>query len=85
MKLSDDNSDLQMLDSDDVMSLLKLSKTTLWRHIREGKVPQPVYIGRSPLWHKQTLHRWLDDLGAFSVRPTPPTRIDRGREIDGFC
>ncbi len=85
MKLSDDNSDLQMLDSDDVMSLLKLSKTTLWRHIREGKVPQPVYIGRSPLWHKLTFHRWLDDLGAFSPKIAPPVQINRGREIDGLC
>lgn len=56
-----DNSHLQMLDSADMMSLFRMSKTTLWRHVKEGRVPEPIYIGRAPLWHKNQVEEWLGD------------------------
>lgn len=66
---------LQMLDSNDVMSLFHMSKTTLWRHIKEGKFPEPVYVGRSPLWNQKRVEAWLEEkLGD----PKP----NRERDID---
>lgn len=68
-----------MLDSKDVMSLFRLSKTTLWRHIKEGKFPLPVYVGRAPLWHQTTLEGWLGEkIGA-------PPRSNRKRDYDELC
>mgnify|MGYP000875105248 FL=1 len=64
-----------MLDSGDVMTLFRMSKTTLWRHVKEGKFPEPVYVGRSPLWNQKRVEAWLEEkLGD----PKP----NRERDID---
>lgn len=42
-----------------MMSLFRMSKTTLWRHVKEGRVPEPIYIGRSPLWQKSLVEQWI--------------------------
>lgn len=70
---------LQMLDSKDVMSLFRLSKTTLWRHVKEGKFPDPVYVGRTPLWRQHTLEGWLGEKIGEPIRPK------RKRDIDELC
>lgn len=70
-----DNSHLQMLDSADMMSLFRMSKTTLWRHVKEGKFPEPVYVGRSPLWNQKRVEAWLEEkLG--------DSKPNRERDID---
>lgn len=83
MKLSDDISNLRMLNSAEVMSLFGMSKSTLWRHIGQKKFPKPVYLGKTPLWHKQTIERLIEGLGV-ALEPAPPSK-DRGSEIDEFC
>ncbi len=66
---------LQMLDSNDVMTLFHMSKTTLWRHVKEGKFPEPVYVGRAPLWNQKRVEEWLEEkLG--------DSKPNRERDID---
>ena len=85
MKLSDDYSHLQMLNSAEVMALFRMSKSTLWRHIGHNKFPKPVYLGSTPLWHKQTLERLVEGLGVNFGAIGVTQATDRRREIDEFC
>jgi predicted DNA-binding transcriptional regulator AlpA len=70
-----EHSDLQMLNSADMIGLLRISKATLWRYVKEGKVPSPIYVGRSPLWHRKT----------FEELVSPPVTAPRKRDISELC
>ena len=66
---------LQMLDVDDMLATFRCSKSSLMRWVEEGRVPDPIYIGRSPLWHKDTLEAWLTvDHGLIIRKPSKPKR-----------
>lgn len=74
-----------MLNSAEVMALFRMSKSTLWRHIGRNKFPKPVYLGNTPLWHKQTLVRLIEGLGVNFDGAAVTQAADRRREIDEFC
>lgn len=62
---------VQLLDVQDMLGILKLSKSTLLRYIDDGRVPQPIYIGRSPQWHLRTVEQWLEETHRVKVRRAP--------------
>lgn len=68
-----------MMNSTDMMSMLRCSKTTLWRHINDGRLPKPIYFGRAPLWNQQHVERWLAE--KMGVEPKPA----RKRDYDELC
>lgn len=39
----------------DVMVLLSISSTTLWRSIKRGDIPKPIYVGRTRYWNQEEL------------------------------
>ena len=56
------NSNKQLLNSKAVMELLTIKgNATLWRYLKEGKIPQPtIHISRNTrLWHKNELLAYL--------------------------
>ena len=59
--MKSDHAHLQMVNIADVIALFRMSKSTLWRHIKEGKFPEPIYIGRAPLWPLATLEGFLGE------------------------
>lgn len=65
---------VQLIDVSDMLAALKCSKSTLMRYIDDGKVPQPIYVGRSPQWHLKTVEQWLAD--QHGVKVTKPRRAE---------
>lgn len=72
-------SNLQLLDSADVMELFRFSKSTLWRLIGEGKFPKPVYVGQSPRWQERALSDYLAERGVDVKAPK------KKRDLDELC
>lgn len=57
------------------MRLLKMSRTTLWRHIRDGNVPEPIRIGTTVRWHKITFENWMVEKEIdITAKPIKPRR-----------
>lgn len=62
----------KMLRFPEVQSLLGVSRTTLWRKVREGAFPAPVKInqaGNCVAWFAHEIHDWQQNL----PRARPPT------------
>jgi excisionase family DNA binding protein len=49
------------LTRDEVADLLHVDPQTVSRWLREGKLPQPLRIGRQMLWRRESLDRFLAD------------------------
>ena len=45
----------------DLHQLLNVSRSTIWRWVREGKFPPPVQLGPNvKAWRETDLQNWLD-------------------------
>lgn len=54
------NTPKRVLNQKDVLSLIGISKTTLWRMIASGKFPPPIKIGeRLNGWRVEVFEQWL--------------------------
>lgn len=51
---------LTLLTVQEVATLLRVSKRTVYRLVLQNKLPEPRKIGRSIRWHKQELLSWLE-------------------------
>lgn len=50
----------QMLTDKEVASTLKLSRSSVWRLAKLGKLPQPVKVGlNAARWKKSELKTWM--------------------------
>ncbi|AYA63479.1 helix-turn-helix transcriptional regulator [Alteromonas sp. RKMC-009] len=45
----------ELLTSLELMSMLSISSTTLWRHVKNGELPKPVYIGKKRYWKRASI------------------------------
>lgn len=52
-------SDLQLLRRDEVMKKVGISKSTLYRLIREDGFPQPARVGASSVWVESEVDAWI--------------------------
>ena len=63
----------------DVLALLRISRSTLWRRVRDGEFPQPVRLGgaksRAVGWRRTDVERWLEALPAASAVAFEPTQL----------
>lgn len=57
-----DNTLHQMLNLDDVIKLLKRSKSSIYRDIEQDRLPAPKKIGRSARWCSDEIRRAIDRL-----------------------
>ena len=50
----------------EVTEITGLSRTTIWRRVRDGSVPQPIRLGgehtRAIGWWEHTIYDWIDSL-----------------------
>jgi predicted DNA-binding transcriptional regulator AlpA len=72
---------LQMLNTEDMIALMRISRVTLWRHIKDGTIPEPKRIGRTSLWQKIAIERWLEEEHGITGNAPKPKR----RDIDELC
>lgn len=43
----------------EVAHLLRKSKGQVRRLFGKGKLPEPIYVGRTPMWPRQVIERWI--------------------------
>jgi predicted DNA-binding transcriptional regulator AlpA len=43
----------------DILTVLGISKTTLWRMIESNQFPKPFKLGRLNGWKVETINEWL--------------------------
>lgn len=55
-----------------VTAMTGLSKTTIYRMIREDTFPKPVMVGRRALWPVSRIHTWARQ----QVEASPDERFD---------
>lgn len=77
--MSDQTGD-RIVRIDEVCRTLGLSKSTVWRRIRQGEFPPPFLLGgqraRAVGWRESVVLAWLDD--HESARREPPETISGG-------
>ena len=50
----------QILRVTDLVALLNLSRTTIWRLRRRGEFPQPIRLSTNTVgWHAHDIYEWL--------------------------
>ena len=55
--------EFQILRTKQVLALLGIGRTTLWRWARKGLIPKAVRLGpRAVGWRQSDLQQWLDQL-----------------------
>ncbi len=63
------DSELKLLRYEDLIRITGLSRTTIWRYCKAGKMPRPTKFGNGvPLWHRKQLIDWLNSV-ADGSRP----------------
>lgn len=55
------NTTYRLLTALDVMVLLSISSTTLWRLIKRGEIEKPMYVGRTRYWKREELMSKLEN------------------------
>jgi excisionase family DNA binding protein len=48
-----------LFTKEELAKMLQLSERTVDRHIVEGKVPAPFYIGSRPRWMRSAIQEWF--------------------------
>jgi prophage regulatory protein len=49
-----------ILTVEDVASMLRVAKRTVWRLVSTGKIPQPIRYGRNVRWRSADIDLWLE-------------------------
>jgi len=48
---------------DEVITYTHISRTTLWRWVRDGRFPDPIRLGpRRRVWRESDLQEWMNGL-----------------------
>ena len=51
----------RLLGKPEILGLLAISRTQLWRLIRAGRFPEPIRLGhRTVRWRERDVATWLD-------------------------
>lgn len=58
-----------VLTIDELATYLKIPKSTLYKLVREGKIPSQK-IGRHWRFRKEAIDRWLEEMRATLLKPT---------------
>lgn len=52
----------------DIIRVVRLSRVTIWRRVKDGDFPKPVRLGgprsRAVGWRRTDIERWLNDLSS---------------------
>lgn len=67
-----------VIPTSEVSSQTGQSSTTLWRKVKSGSFPQPIYIGAKKFWYQDTVTQWLKE----NTRTEPEfNNLNSGRGI----
>jgi predicted DNA-binding transcriptional regulator AlpA len=49
----------------DIYRLLNIEHSTFYRILSAGTFPTPIIVGKSKLWKRRDIERWVDNGGAI--------------------
>lgn len=61
-KVHEGDEDLRLLDASQILELVPVSRTTLWRWVESGEFPRPLKVGGTNLWQNVEVRSWLRKL-----------------------
>lgn len=65
--MSDEN---RLLCVEECSNLLGISRATVWRWVRDGRLPQPISMGRLRRWRKSDITSFINGRGpVVAVQP----------------
>jgi predicted DNA-binding transcriptional regulator AlpA len=47
------------IDRNELQELVHISRQTVWRHVRSGRLPKPVRLGAANTWEVGAVRRYL--------------------------
>lgn len=50
-----------LLTVEELAEMLNISRPSVYRRLKEGRIPQPLRFGRSVRWNQWQIQEWLDD------------------------
>ncbi|MCL2779439.1 MAG: AlpA family phage regulatory protein [Polyangiaceae bacterium] len=50
----------QLLRFATVIAMTKLSKPSIYKHMKAGTFPRPKHVGRTPLWRLADVKAWIE-------------------------
>lgn len=68
-----------LISAEELATILKVSKRTLWRLLSGAKLPRPVHVGRSPRWRLNEINAWIA-AGCPDLESWQHIRIDDSRQ-----
>ena len=55
--------DNPLLDIYDIMKLIKVTKSTIFRYIKAGKIPEPIKLTPTTMrWKREEIEEWIKNL-----------------------
>jgi predicted DNA-binding transcriptional regulator AlpA len=51
--------DMNLLTLKDILAILKVSKSTIYKWIKEGKFPKPLKLERLSRWTEEMIHEFI--------------------------
>jgi prophage regulatory protein len=55
---------MALLTVKDIIAMLKVSKSTIYKWIKDGKFPKPLKFGRNSRWTEEMIKEFIDGLKA---------------------
>lgn len=52
----------RLLRTEDICRITGVSRQTIWRWYRKGKLPRPITIGSLNFWDVNTIEKWLEQI-----------------------
>ena len=58
MEATREDGPMKLLDSQAVADLIGVELETIYQYKTRGRMPEPYFGGRSPLWDQKTIEKW---------------------------
>jgi prophage regulatory protein len=53
----------RLLKIGDCLKIIPIGKSTFWKYVALGKLPQPVRLGTNTMWKESDLLKWMANGG----------------------
>ena len=55
--------DIRIINQEEMSERMGRSKATLWKWVKDGKFPKPLYMGKRTLgWTESQIYEWLKEV-----------------------
>ena len=49
----------RLISSTELLKIWPVTQMTLWRHLKTGDIPKPLYVGKRRYWRREDIELWL--------------------------